>query len=205
MPGSRPELLRAFSAWIFDLDGTLTEPMHDFGALKRSLGLPGDQDVLAGIQTRPETEWPALHEAVAAWERDHLARARPADGAHALLDTLAARHMRLGVLTRNTRETALATLALIGLQQHFDHGDVLGRECAAAKPSPAGIHKLLSGWQLPSAEAVMVGDYVHDLEAARGAGAFAIWVDPHNRGTFRAQADRVVCSLHDLIAEVDGV
>ena len=38
--------------WVFDLDGTLTEPILDFPAIKRALGLPIDRGILEEIQNR---------------------------------------------------------------------------------------------------------------------------------------------------------
>ena len=186
-------------AWIFDLDGTLAQPMHDFTALKATLGLPTDRDVLAGIASRPAAERPALNAAVAQWERDHLADARPAPGAARLLDAVAAAGQHRGVLTRNTRATALATLSAIDLRDRFDDADVVGRQCARPKPDPAGILRLLGAWGVVAGEAVMVGDHVHDLQAARAAGVHAVWIDHGGSGRFAAQADRVVLDLAELL------
>ena len=33
--------------WLFDMDGTLTVPVHDFVALRRRLGAPEGGDILA--------------------------------------------------------------------------------------------------------------------------------------------------------------
>ena len=33
--------------WVFDLDGTLTVPVHDFAAIKRELGLDPEVDILS--------------------------------------------------------------------------------------------------------------------------------------------------------------
>ncbi|MEZ4318392.1 MAG: HAD family hydrolase [Myxococcota bacterium] len=189
----------AWTAWIFDLDGTLTVPMHDFAGLKAELGLPADRDVLAGIATRPEAERDGLRAAVRAWEREHIAEARAAEGAAELLASLGARGCRLGVLTRNTRSTALDTLERIGLGRVFTPDDVLGRDSAPPKPHPGGVLALVGRWGASPGHTVMVGDWVHDLEAGRSAGAAAVWIDHHGSGRFAAQADRVVRSLRELM------
>ncbi|MCA9568496.1 MAG: HAD family hydrolase [Myxococcales bacterium] len=185
-------------AWVFDLDGTLTVPQHDFAGLKRQLGLDPALDVLAGIAARPAAERDALHARVAAWEREHVADARPADGAVALVERLAAAGEPLGVLTRNTRASALHTLETIGLAGFFDGEDVVGRGCAAAKPAPDGLILLLDRWGVPASEATMVGDWIHDLEAGRAAGTRTIWVDHAGDGRFSGSADRTVRSLREV-------
>jgi len=184
--------------WLFDLDGTLTVPMHDFAGLKAELGLPADLDVLAGIATRPIAERAALHDAVKRWEVEHLDHARPAPGAHDLLESLLSAACRVGILTRNTRVTALNTLDAVGLRGFFDDDVVVGRECTEPKPSPAGVHRLLRHHGAPPHEALLVGDYVDDLRAARAASVQAVWIDHDGSGAYAAEADRTIGSLTEL-------
>ena len=174
-------------AWIFDMDGTLTVPQHDFAALKRSLGLPPNLDILAGIDAAPAHTRADLHHRVRVWEEQHADHAVASRDAVELLEALAGR--RLGVLTRNTRENALRTLAACGLEHHFDALDVLGRDCAAPKPDPAGVVALAQRWQLAPAQVVMVGDWIHDVHAGRRAGARTVWVDRIGDGRFAHEAD----------------
>lgn len=182
-------------AWIFDLDGTLTVPMHDFAGFKRSVGLPPSVDILTGIAQRPEAERPALHRAVKAWERSLVEGARAAEGAEALLSSLSG---PVGIVTRNTREGALRTLEVIGLDRWFAQDAVLGRECAAPKPSPEPLLRLLEQWGVAGSDAVMVGDYVDDLRAGKAAGTATVWVDHHGVEP-PVEADRVVRSLTELL------
>ncbi|MEM6931250.1 MAG: HAD-IA family hydrolase [Myxococcota bacterium] len=194
--------MSAFDAWLFDLDGTLTEPTHDFAAIKAELGLPPDRDVLSGILTKPETERSGLLEAVRAWEADHLERARPARGAPELLDRLAHAGLPVGIVTRNTRVTARATLEIIGLAHHFPEGVVYGRDDAMPKPAPDALLALLQRFAVSASRAVMVGDHDHDLLAGRAAGATAVWVDPAGTGEFASRADVIVRGLDELLERV---
>lgn len=184
-----------FRTWLFDLDGTLTVPMHDFASLKRDLGLPPDLDVLAGIATRPEAEQPALHEAVHDWEAAHLARAAPAPHAVDLLRKLGARGCPTGIVTRNTHATARHTLENIGLSHFFGDEVLYGRDDAPAKPDPAAINALLARFEAPATSAVMIGDDIHDLNAATAAGVTAVWLDPDRTGRFAEAADHVIATL----------
>ncbi len=191
-------LLRDRTAWVFDLDGTLTVPMHDFSALKVELGLPPDRDILGGISLAPATEQGRLREAVRAWEREHVRSAVAAPGAMALLDRLLERRCRVGILTRNTRATALSTLERIGLIDRFDPVCVLGRDSAAPKPAPDGVLALLRRWNARAHGAVMVGDYVDDLRAGRAAGASAVWIDHDRTGLSSSEADVTIHGLDAL-------
>ena len=66
-----------------------------------------------------------LHAAVRAWEVQHVEGARVAPGAVELLEAIAGRGLPRGVVTRNTRPTALRTLQAANRQQRagsFPHG-----------------------------------------------------------------------------------
>jgi HAD superfamily hydrolase (TIGR01509 family) len=182
-------------AWIFDLDGTLTVPMHDFAGFKRSVGLPLELDILTGIAQRPASEQAELHRAVKAWETSLVDGAKAADGAEELLASLSG---PVGIVTRNTREGALRTLEVIGLARWFPEDAVLGRTCAEPKPSPEPVQRLLGQWQVAPGRAVMVGDYVDDLRAGKAAGTSTVWVD-HVGAEPPVEADRVVRSLRELL------
>lgn len=187
-----------FRAWIFDLDGTLTVPQHDFAFIKRELGLPAHKPVLDGIAERPIEERAALLAAVDAWERGLADRAEPNPGASDLLAAIAAAGLPMGVLTLNTKATALRTLEAAGLAPFFSEEDVLGRDEARPKPAPDGLILLMERFGAEPRATAMVGDYRFDLLAGRAAGAVSIWLDPARTGTFDALADQVVCSLLEL-------
>ncbi|KPW40478.1 hypothetical protein ALO66_05453, partial [Pseudomonas coronafaciens pv. atropurpurea] len=47
--------------WVFDMDGTLTVPVHDFAAIKRELDIPQDHDILGHLAALPAEESAAKH------------------------------------------------------------------------------------------------------------------------------------------------
>ncbi|RMN47257.1 haloacid dehalogenase superfamily, subfamily IA, variant 3 with third motif having DD or ED/haloacid dehalogenase superfamily, subfamily IA, variant 1 with third motif having Dx(3-4)D or Dx(3-4)E [Pseudomonas syringae] len=163
--------------WVFDMDGTLTVPVHDFPAIKRELGIPQDDDILGHLAALPADESAAKHAWLLEHERTLALGSLPADGAVELVRELAARGYRLGILTRNARELAHITLQAIGLADCFAVDDVLGRDEATPKPDPAGLLKLASAWRVEPQRMVMIGDYLHDLSCGRAAGAKTILVN----------------------------
>lgn len=187
-------------AWIFDMDGTLTVPVHDFAALRAQLGIPATDDILGHIEAAAPERQRALRAAVHAWEEGLAAAAVAQEDALALLDALAARGARLGVLTRNTRSTALRTLRAAGMGERFAEDDVLGRDEAPAKPAPDGVQALLAAWGLAPDQAVMVGDYVFDAWAGRAAGAATVLVLRADDRGWEAEADLLVNDLRALLA-----
>jgi len=193
---------RRCQGWIFDLDGTLTVPQHDFDAIRAELGLPKGRPILEalgelpGVRARPLAR--RLHEI----EHGLALSAQAAPGAAELLLRLMQRRARLGVLTRNAGDLARLTLASAGLAFAFDAADVLGREAAAPKPDPEGVTALLSRWNLAPACVVVVGDFLFDLQAGRAAGTAAVWVDHEGGDRFGEHCDLRVRSLTELCARV---
>ncbi len=190
------------SSWIFDMDGTLTVPAHDFAAFKRDNGIPPDQDLLSAANERSVAGRAELLTAISKWEAEVAGTAVAQDDARGLLQALLIRGCNLGVVTRNTREHAITTLSASGLLPFFtDERVILGRDCAPAKPRPDALLLVLNRWDVPAANAVMVGDWVHDVRAGRRAGCTTVLVER----TATAQAewlpdcDHVVQDLRALI------
>ena len=184
--------------WIFDLDGTLTVPVHDFAAIRNALGIPAGRDILGYLSALPEDEARPLHSRLNAIEDGLAEITEPAPGVQALVERLHRRGTRLGVLTRNTRENALRTLELIGVGQFFPEPVVLGRDQALPKPEPDGVRQLARLWGAQPEELVMVGDYRFDLEAGRAAGAATVHVDRTRAFPWPELADLAVGSLVEL-------
>lgn len=166
--------------WVFDMDGTLTVAVHDFMAIRQALEIPFEADILHHLAALPEAEAKAKHAWLLAHERELALRARPATGAHSLLQQLKQQGCHIGLLTRNARELALITLAQLELLDFFEPAAVLGRNDAPPKPDPGGLLQLAHHWQVNPNQLVMVGDFSNDLEAARSAGARNVLVNVPN-------------------------
>jgi HAD superfamily hydrolase (TIGR01549 family) len=156
--------------WVFDMDGTLTLPVHDFPAIKRALEIPQEDDILLHLAALPADEAAAKHAWLLEHERELALGAQAAPGAVELVRALHGSGRRLGILTRNAHELALITLGAIGLGDCFLSEDILGRGEARPKPSPDGLQRLAARWQTVPARMLMVGDYRFDLECGRAAG-----------------------------------
>lgn len=191
-----------FSHWIFDLDNTLADSAIDFDAMRQNLGLPLGKPILEEIDTRPADEAAALHRQLAEIERGFALRATPLPGVYELLAALMDRGTRLGILTRNSRANALETLQVCHLAEFFDPDHILGRDEAAPKPDPEGIHKLLADWSAAPDTAVMVGDFRYDLEAGHRAGVATIYYDAQNQNLWTA--DIRVQNHAELLALIHG-
>ena len=91
------------------------------------------------------------------------------------LKGLAARGLRLGVMTNDTEYGARAHLGAAGVLEHFDF--VAGFDSGfGAKPEPGPLLAFARAVALEPARVVMVGDSAHDLIAGRAAGMQCVGV-----------------------------
>jgi HAD superfamily hydrolase (TIGR01509 family) len=188
------------SHWVFDLDGTLTVAVHDFAAIRRELDIPDGSDILGHLNSLPEHHAQPLHDRLQEIELELAGVTRVAPGALLLLEHLREYGARVGILTRNTRENALRTLELVGLDAFFHPDHVLGRDEVPPKPAPDGIHLLADRWGTAAGTTAMVGDYQYDLQAGRSAGSLTVHVDATRTFRWPDLADVSVGTLEELIA-----
>jgi HAD superfamily hydrolase (TIGR01549 family) len=194
----RPEVV------LFDMDGTLTLPNHDFRAIKADMGLPPNIMILEELE-RIEGEAPQRARELRAILERHEARAaesaEPRAGAREVVKALHDTGIRTGLITRNARRFVRLTLRRIGLT--FDV--VVAREDAPPKPSPEPLHRACRELGTTAARAWMVGDYKYDIEAGRAAGCAAtiLLLDPGHR-PFEHEATFVIQELGELLALVGG-
>jgi HAD superfamily hydrolase (TIGR01549 family) len=196
MPTMLP--LHQRTCWIFDMDGTLTESLHDFEAISRALDLPANEPILEALDRLPAVELAKRSAQLTQIEIEIAHQATPQPGAYELLSALRSQRKQVGIVTRNTRAIAQITLAACGLAEFFQPNHILGRTCCAPKPKPDGILKLLSAWSASPTEAVMTGDHKFDLLAGRNANTLAVYLDPQGEALWSPYADHSVQSLEQL-------
>ncbi len=177
---------------VFDLDGTLADTSPDLtGALQAVLagmGLPPVDAAFArplagrGARVMIGSALQALGEAPPGPEdmqhhiadfieyyRAHIAvGSRAFPGCEAELIRLAARGARLAVCTNKREDLAVLLLSELGLARHFQA--VLGGDSlAVCKPDPAHVLGAIAAAGGSPSRAVMVGDSIADVDAARAA------------------------------------
>lgn len=162
--------------WIFDLDGTLTQAVHDFDRMRDILGIPRGEDILGHISGLPENERIEKNLRLDQLELDYAMQAQPAPGVYELIAQLSERQSKLGIVTRNTKAFAYLSLQALRLEDYFPIDHIVGRDEAEPKPDPAGIAYLIGLWACTPEQAVMVGDYKYDLLAGRAAGCKTIHI-----------------------------
>ena len=188
------------SHWIFDMDGTLTKAAHDFDAIRVELGIPEGKPVLETIGRFPPEQARRAHSRLAEIELEIATKAVAQPGARKLLRQLRERQAALGLLTRNTAAAAKETLSVTGLAEFFKDESIVARETCAPKPNPAGVLYLVEGWEVKADCAVVVGDYLYDLQAGRDAGARTVHFDVMGEFSWPEVTDFAVTDLDQLFA-----
>lgn len=188
---------RGFDGLIFDMDGTLTHPTIDFAAMRRDLGSP-EGDIAHYVLSLPPAEREQAWEVIEAYEARALENQRLQPGAAALLADCRAAGIKLGVVTRNVARSVEVLCRTYGLT--FDA--VVTREFPHIKPHPGPILHILAQWGLGANRALMVGDYVHDIECGRAAGTATCFFQNPGHVFHGREADYTVASFDELRAIV---
>ena len=128
-----------------------------------------------------------------------LASVAPIGDPHSLLTLLKAEGYLLGIITNDTESGARAQAEKLGLDHLFDA--IIGYDSGhGRKPDPGQIHAFLDRFGVAAAEAALIGDTMHDLDAARAAGVLAIGVTSGylSEEAMAPHADHVIASIMEL-------
>jgi pyrophosphatase PpaX len=203
---------------IFDVDGTLTRTNdlifasfnHVAGkylgrrfAPEEIVSLFGPPEEGAIVKVfGPENLDDVMEELLAFYAAHHEALASLHTGIEEVLDYLKRRDVTLAVFTGKGRKTTSITLEALRLSSYFDM-IVSGNDVVHHKPHPEGILRVLERYNLAPAEALMVGDSMSDIRAARAAGvpiASVLWDCYDPDGVRRANGECLFERVEDLLA-----
>ncbi|MBN1787072.1 MAG: HAD family hydrolase [Sedimentisphaerales bacterium] len=184
-------------AVIFDLDGTITEPYFNFDIIRQEIGLPADSGpILETMEKMPADERKRAEEILYRHEQLAIEHSALNKGAKETLEKLRQMKIHIGVLTRNTRSNASA----VAQKHNLEFDAVVDRKDGPVKPDPFGVKKLCEFFKIAPNQAMVVGDYLFDLQSAKAAGAKAILIKTgENADKFGYLADYIIDSLDEII------
>jgi HAD superfamily hydrolase (TIGR01549 family) len=175
-------------AILFDMDGTITEPMLDFPRIKREMGI-GNRAIL-------EIAEAVLHR----HEEEAAEKSKLNAGCRELLAWLERNEIAAAVITRNSR-ISVNTVC----RKHALYFEVLiTREEGKFKPDPAPLLEACRRLRVVKSDVWMVGDGQYDVEAGLAAGIEAVWVSHGRIKPFAAEPQRVVQDLQELTGMLEG-
>lgn len=214
-------------AFLFDLDGTLIDSVYQHviawraaltsmdidlsvWRIHRRIGMSGGLFVSALLrETGIALTTEQIEELQRAHAREYNARVTavgPLPGARELLATLSENGVSWAIATSGRAETAHSALAMLDLPEDTP---MITRDLVRyAKPDPDLFLAAAALLDVDPRHAMVVGDSVWDLLAARRAGALGIGVQSGGYGREeleRAGAYRVYADPDDLLQRLDEV
>jgi len=122
--------------------------------------------------------------------------------AHATLDALKARGVRLALVTNGAAESQRPKIERFDLAERFDHIQIEG-EHGFGKPEERAYRHAMAALGVQARETCMVGDHLEwEIAAPQRLGIFAIWHDPLGEGLpadSPVKPDRIIRSLGELL------
>ena len=173
-----------FSAYLFDVDGTLLDSASDIcGAIQAVLATTRQNGVTDDFLRRyigrhlfdlfqdllPECTREEMDQMLADYRRIYLARNHSLTRAYpGVANALAALPGRKSTATTKGTPTTRSVLEMFGLLSYFDH--VQGTDGFPAKPEPNVIFASLQALGVSAEDCLLIGDSAADMEAGRRAG-----------------------------------
>ncbi len=130
----------------------------------------------------------------------------PIDQPVAIFAALRAMGLRIGVATNDSEKSARRQIGALGVAEHVEF--VAGYDTGhGGKPEPGMVLAFAKLLDVTASDIAMVGDSLHDLDAARSAGALAIAVlsGPADRAALEPHADFVIEHIGELPALIARV
>jgi phosphoglycolate phosphatase-like HAD superfamily hydrolase len=171
---------------IFDFDGTLADTIPVcLAAFRSAFALVtgrefSDAEIVATFgpteegalrRLSPDRWQEGLDHYLAEYERLHDRCPGPFPEIVPLLESLAARDVRLGLVTGKGPVSARNSLERFGLARYFDPIEA-GSPDGPAKP--VGIRRALREWSLPPETVAYVGDTAYDMVASAEVGVIGL-------------------------------
>ena len=192
-------------AVIFDLDGTLTKPLLDFNQIRAEMGLNENLiGVLEALETLSPQERTKAEAVLHKHEKYAAENSCLNHNAAEVLDKLRQDGYPIGILTRNTMENAL----MVCRKHNLVFDAIIDRNSGPAKPDGFGIRTLCERFGGQPCQTLVIGDFLHDMQAANNAGAVSVLLKTHtDADKFEALADYSILHLEqifDIIAKINN-
>ncbi|AIY67154.1 HAD family hydrolase [Pseudoalteromonas piratica] len=180
---------------IFDLDGTLVSCDLCFKTMREAIGCPLEEDILAFVESLSNEQQIIANQVIRDLELKDAHSAAWISGAKEFIDYLNQCNLPLAIVTRNSKEPSdiKITNNAIAIET------IITRDDAPAKPDPTAILNLSSKWQIDPRDILYIGDYLHDINIAKNAGALSALFCEKEIPNYANQADYVFTCYAELL------
>jgi len=188
---------------IFDLDGTITQPLLDFDLIRREMGFTPDAGPILELMERMSPrERAAAEEILLRHETAAAAESVLNDGASETLTALRQAGINIGILTRNKRLHA----ETVARKHDLTFDAIVDRDDGPVKPHAFGVLTLCRRFGTPPPHTIVVGDFLYDLLSAKAANAVAVLLkNTPEAQNFVEYADYVITSLDEVLDIVENI
>ncbi|HEY1921790.1 MAG TPA: HAD family phosphatase [Tepidisphaeraceae bacterium] len=180
-------------AVLFDMDGTLTEPMLDFPRIKTEMGI-GPGPILESLAALDESRRLLAEAVLLRHEKIAAEQSKLNAGCLELLAMLKSERISMAVITRNSR----LSVATVTTRHNLEIETLITREDGPFKPDPFALSFACRKLGVKPDEAWMVGDGQYDVEAAIAAGIRSVWISHGKPRHFSAEPWLTVANLPEL-------
>ena len=189
-------------AVLFDFDGTLTRPESlDLSIIKKKIGCPVDNLILEFIENLSTADQRRqARNDLDQFELEAAAFSEPNPGAEDLILYLRSKGIKIGIISRNSRQSIERSLQNFGKVTASDFNVIISRD-EPIEPKPSGDGIMLAARQLKVGvnQILIVGDYIWDILAGNRAGAMTAFLDNHTvPESSRIKSDFTITGLAEL-------
>ncbi len=166
-----------YNVFLFDLDGTLVRMKLDFGKMQSDLtDLIGKTEgsLLESISKIQDSVLKVrAFEYVQEEERKAAENSELIDGSIECLQYLKERNIKIGIITRNNRESCMKSVKKTDIETYIDV--IISRDdVERVKPDKMHIEAALERMGTGPKECVVVGDHHFEIEAGRTLGCMTV-------------------------------
>ena len=194
-----PEIAAAANQMLQAMQRPTLDPMQIQGYIGEGAQMLIQRCLMGSLANVPDAA--ALAEAQALFLKfyaDNVSHSQPYPGVVAGLEAMQKAGYRLACVTNKPASFTLPLLQASQLDSYFSvvvSGDSLSKK----KPDPAQLLHVCEHFQLAPEQALMVGDSISDVTAARAAGCYVITVPyGYNHGLV-LQSDASIAQLGDAL------
>lgn len=188
-------------AVIFDFDGTLTVAGSiNFPKIREEINCPEYIPILEYIkQLTGKAKEKALR-TVDRYEMEAAEYSQEAPNVRDIINYLKKKNIPRIIVSRNSRKSVLIALENFRETDEKDFYKIISRnDPFQIKPHPESIVYIMKELNISTDEILIVGDYIHDIEAGRRAGIKTIYVQTGRPDEDKIESDHSVSCLIELI------
>lgn len=189
------------NAVIFDFDGTLTKQCAiDFLLIRKETGCPEGVYLLDHFRTLNAEQQKEAEDLLHFHEYNAARSSEEEEGADDILTFLKKRNIPSIIISRNTRQCVVRALENFERTKPDDFYKIITRDDPfPVKPDPTSIEFIARNLNISCNEILVIGDYIHDIEAGNNAGCTTVYKVTGRDNDHLVNSDYTIAHLNELL------